>query len=129
LKDYACYDVRDCSVSDPPMPVPIGPASTDAEPNEPIVHRDYCLSTGDMESVMKARKPLRQRALVEARRLVDTLSRPKVMFTLSSSGYCAIHSLVIHDFSIYAFSGSLVFGAIAAIVVTWFSNRLSSSST
>jgi hypothetical protein len=76
---------------------------------------------------MKARKPLIQRALVEARRLIDTLSRPKVMFTLSSSGYCAIHSLVIHDFSIYVFSGSLVFGAIAAIVVAWFSNRLSSS--
>ena len=84
---------------------------------------------GDMESVMKTRNPLRQRALVEATRLVDTLSRPKVIFTLSSSGYCAIHSLVIHDFSIYVFSGSLVFGAIAAIVVTWFSNRLSSSST
>jgi hypothetical protein len=47
------------------------------------------------------------------------------MFTLSSSGYCAIHSLVIHDFSIYVFAGGLVFGAIAAMVVAWLSNRLS----
>jgi hypothetical protein len=82
-----------------------------------------------MESVMKAHKPLKQRALVGARKSIDTLSRPKVMFTLSSSGYCAVHSLVIHNFSIYVFSGSLIFGAIAAIVVTWLSNRLSSSST
>ena len=111
------------------MPVPIGSTSTDAERIEPIVHRDYCLPTGEMESVMKARKLLKQRALVGARKLIDTLSEPKVMFTLSSSGYCAIHSLVIHDFSIYVFSGSLVFGAIAAIVVTWLSNRLSPSST
>src|SRR5580704_12071850 len=111
------------------MRVSIGPASTDAKRVEPIVHRDYCLPTGNMESVMKARKPLKQRALVGARRLIDTLSRPKVMFTLSSSVYCAIHSLIIHDFSIYVFSGSLVFGAIAAIVVTWLSNRLSPSST
>jgi hypothetical protein len=111
------------------MPVSIGPASTDAERIEPIVHRDYCLPTGEMESVMKTRKLLKQRALVGARKLIDTLSRPKVMFTLSSSGYCAIHSLVIHDFSIYVFSGSLIFGAIAAIVVTWLSNRLSPSST
>jgi hypothetical protein len=129
LKDHACCDGRGCSVSDPYNPVPIGPESTDAERIEPIVHRDYCLSTGEIESVMKARKPLKQRALVGARKLIDTLSRPKVMFTLSSSAYCAIHSLVIHDFSVYVFSGSMVFGAIAAIVVTWLSNRLSPSST
>jgi hypothetical protein len=82
-----------------------------------------------MESVMQARELIKQRALVDARRLIDTLSRPKVMFTLSSSGYCAIHSLVIHDFSIYVFSGGLVFGAIAAMVVAWLSSRVSSSST
>jgi hypothetical protein len=66
---------------------------------------------------------------VEARRLVGTLRRPKVMFTLSSSGYCAIHALVIHDFSIYVFSGSLVFGAVAATGISWLSNRLSSPSS
>ncbi len=78
---------------------------------------------------MKARELPKQTALVEARKLLDTLNRPKVMFALSSAGYCAIHSLVIHNFSIYVFSGSLVFGAIAATVVSWLSNRLSSSST
>jgi hypothetical protein len=82
-----------------------------------------------MDGVMKARELSKQRALVGARKLVDTLSRPKVMFTLSSSGYCAIHSLVIRDFSIYVFLGSLVFGAIAAMVISWLSNRLPSSST
>jgi hypothetical protein len=111
------------------MPVPLGPAWTDAERIEPIVHRDYRFPTGETENVMKGRKLLKQRAIVGARRLIDTLSRPKVMFTLSSSGYCAIHSLVLHDFSIYAFLGSLVFGAIAAMVATWLSNRLSPSST
>jgi hypothetical protein len=109
------------------MPVSLGPASTDAERVEPSPQR-LLPPNGEMERAMKARKPLKQRALVEVRRLIDTLSRPKVTFTLSSSGYCAVHSLVIHDFSIYVFSGSLVFGAIAAIVVTWLSNRLSSSS-
>jgi hypothetical protein len=78
---------------------------------------------------MKARGLFKQRALLQAGKLMDTLSRPKVMFTLASAGYCAIHSLFIHDFSIYVFSGSLVFGAIAARLVSWLSHRLSSSST
>ena len=77
---------------------------------------------------MIARKLMEQRAMMEARKVIDTLSRPKIMFTLSSSGYCAIHALFLHNFSIYVFSSSLVFGAIAAIVVNWLSNRLSSSS-
>ena len=81
-----------------------------------------------MESVMQARELIKQGALVESKRLIAALSRPKVMFTLSSAGYCAIHSLVIHDFSIYVFSGGLVFGAIAATVVAWLSSRLFSSS-
>jgi hypothetical protein len=81
-----------------------------------------------MDSIMEPRKLLKQRALVDARRLIAALSRPKGMFTLSSSGYCAIHSLVIHDFSIYVFAGGLVFGAIAAMVVAWLSNRFSSLS-
>ena len=65
---FGAFDGHACSVSDPPMPVPIGPASTDAERIEPIVHRDYCFRTGEMESVMKVRKPLKQRALVGASR-------------------------------------------------------------
>jgi hypothetical protein len=83
---------------------------------------------GEMDCVVEARGLIRQRALVETRRLVATLSRPKVMFTLTSSGYCAIHSLVTHEFSIYVFLGGLAFGAIAAMVVAWLSSRLSSSS-
>lgn len=80
---------------------------------------------------MEAPKSLKQRALVEARRLIAALGRPKgpkVMFALSSSGYCAIHSLVIHDFSVYVFAGGLAFGAIAALVFAWLSNRFSSLS-
>lgn len=77
---------------------------------------------------MEERKSLNQRALVIARRLIATLSRPKIMFTLSTTGYCAIHSLVIRDFSIYVFSGGLVFGAIASMVVAWLTRRFASSS-
>jgi hypothetical protein len=78
---------------------------------------------------MEERELPSQRALMATRRLIASLSRPKVMFTLSSSGYCAIHSLVIHDFSIYVFSGGLVFGAMTSMVVAWLSHRFSSSSS
>jgi hypothetical protein len=72
---------------------------------------------------------LRQRAQVNARRLIAKLGRLKFVFPLASSGYCAIHWVVFHGFSIYVFSGALVFGAIAAITVAWLSDWFSSPSS
>ena len=49
------------------------------------------------------------------------MGRLKIVFTLSSSVYCAVHWLVTHDFSIYVLSGALVFGVVAATAVAWIS--------
>ena len=46
----------------------------------------------------------------------------KTVFSLSSAGYCAIHWLVVHNFSSHVFLGALVFGAMAAVVVAWLSD-------
>jgi hypothetical protein len=78
---------------------------------------------------MGAGELLRQRALSKGRSLVAKLSRFKIVFTLSSSGYCAIHWLVAHNFSTYMLSGALVFGAMVAMAVAWLSDRFHSSSS
>jgi hypothetical protein len=72
--------------------------------------------------VMGASELLRQRAMVNARRLIAKLSTFNFVFTLSSFGYCAIHWLLTHSFSTYVFSGALVFGAMAAMAVAWLLN-------
>jgi hypothetical protein len=71
---------------------------------------------------MEVSEPLRQRSVVNARKLVARLSRFKVAFTLSSSGYCAIHWLAVHNFSIYVFASAVVFGVIMAMAVAWFAS-------
>jgi hypothetical protein len=68
---------------------------------------------------------LRQKSVVTGRKLIATLSRFRVVFTLSSSGYCAIHWLAVHNFSTYVLASAVVFGVITAMAVV----RLSSSST
>ncbi len=68
-----------------------------------------------MGCVMDVSESPRQRVLGSARRLISKLSGLKFVFTLSSSGYCAIHWLVTHSLSIYVFSGALLFGAVATI--------------
>jgi hypothetical protein len=71
---------------------------------------------------MEVSKSPRQGAMVNARRLIARLSRFKLVFTISSAGYCAIHWLAVHNFSSYVFGGALVFGAVAAIAVAWLSS-------
>jgi hypothetical protein len=66
---------------------------------------------------------------MDVRRSIAKLSNLKTVFTLSSSGYCAIHWLVVHNFSIYVLSGALVFGAMVAMTVALLSSWFSSSST
>jgi hypothetical protein len=65
---------------------------------------------------------------MEVRRLATKLSRLKIAFTLASSTYCAIHWLLVHNFSVYVFSAALGFGAIVATLVAWLSGPVSSSS-
>ena len=74
---------------------------------------------------MKVSELLRQKPVVNARKLIAGLSRFKVVFTLSSAGYCAIHWLAVHSFSIYVLASAVVFGVITAMAVA----QLSSSST
>ena len=70
---------------------------------------------------------LPQRTWGNARRLVAKLSRVKSAFTLSSVAYCAVHWLLTHNFSAYAVSGALCFGALVATSVAWLSRRFSST--
>jgi hypothetical protein len=49
---------------------------------------------------------LRRRPKVNARTLKAKLSTVKIVFVVSSSGYCAIHRLLIHSFFTYVFSGA-----------------------
>jgi hypothetical protein len=70
---------------------------------------------------MEVSNLLRQKFMVNAGSMIDRLSKFKIVFTLSSSGYCAIHWLVSHNFSTSVFSRALVFGAIAAMAVVWLS--------
>ena len=65
---------------------------------------------------------------MEVKGPVGKLSTLKSVFSLSSSGYCAVHWLVAHNFSVYVFSNALVFGAIATMAIAWLSDRFSSSS-
>ncbi len=66
---------------------------------------------------MQTGELLRQRITVNAKKWIDKFIAFKVVFALSSSGYCAIHWLVTHNLSIYVFSRALVFGAVAATAV------------
>jgi hypothetical protein len=72
--------------------------------------------------VMKVSELLRKRAIVNARRLMVRLSTFRMVFSLSSSGFCTIHWLVMHNFSTHAFSSALVFGAMAATGVALLAN-------
>lgn len=65
---------------------------------------------------------LRRRAMVNARTLIAKLSTVKIVFMVSSSGYCAIHRLLIHSFSTYVFSGATECGAMAVMAVAWHSH-------
>jgi hypothetical protein len=71
---------------------------------------------------MDLSKPLSQSFVENFKRLVVKLSTFRIAFALSSSGYCAIHWLVTHNFSAYVFTGALVFGVMAAIGVASLSN-------
>ena len=78
---------------------------------------------------MDASELLGRKGPASARKMIAKLSRFRIMFTLSSTGYCAIHLLVTHSFSFYVFSGALVFGAMAVMAAAWLSECFSASSS
>jgi len=61
----------------------------------------------------------RQSVVVSTRRLIAKLSRFKMVLPLSSAGYCAIHWLIVHNFSSHVLWGALIFGAMVAVAVAW----------
>ena len=82
-----------------------------------------------VECVMEVGEMLKQRGHSSARGLVTALSRLKIVFTLSTAGYCAIHLLAAHGFSIYVFASALLFGAAAVATVAWLSAWFDTSSS
>lgn len=65
---------------------------------------------------------LRDKHLATARTLVTHLGRVKLVFTLSSLGYCGVHWFMYHGFSIHMISTALVFGAITAAATAYMSS-------
>lgn len=85
--------------------------------------RPTCLECQHKKAcVMEVSTSPRQSVVVNARRLIAKLSRFKMVFPLSSAGYCAIHWLFVHNFSSHVFWGALVFGAMGAVAVACLSD-------
>jgi hypothetical protein len=68
---------------------------------------------------MQVSELLKQRVTTNVKKWVEKVSAFKIAFTLSSSGYCAIHWLATHNLSIYVLSTALLFGAAMATAVAW----------
>jgi hypothetical protein len=68
---------------------------------------------------------MRDKYVAYAKRAITHLGRVKLAFTISSLGYCAVHWLMFHGFSVNALSTAMAFGAVAAMVAArlayWFS--------
>jgi len=62
--------------------------------------------------------------------LETSLARLSRSFTLSSAGYCAVHWLITHKFSLHVLPSALMFGAVVAVSVAclsaWLRYRRSS---
>jgi hypothetical protein len=62
-------------------------------------------------------------------KLIARWSRVRFVFPLATSGYCAIHWLIAHNFSFYIMSGALVVGAVSAMAAAWLTDWFSPSSS
>ena len=78
---------------------------------------------------MEVSESLKRKVSVGASKLIARLSRFKFVFSIATSGYCAIHWLVTHNFSFYIISGALVFGAMAAMTAAWLSDWFAAPSS
>lgn len=67
---------------------------------------------------------MRHKYVTYAKRAITHLGRVKLAFTISSLGYCVVHWLMFHGFSVYVLSTAVTFGAVAAMAVArlsyWF---------
>jgi hypothetical protein len=77
---------------------------------------------------MEASKLPDPKCLAGAGKWLAKLSRFKILYMVSTSGYCAIHWLVTHSFSFYILSSALVFGAVAVMAAAWLSDWFSTPS-
>lgn len=68
---------------------------------------------------------MRNKHLANAQRLITHLGKVKLAFTISSLGFCTIHWLNYHGFSIYALSSAVVVGGMGATVASCLSYWLS----
>jgi hypothetical protein len=63
--------------------------------------------------------------------LETSIAKLSRSFTLSSAGYCAVHWLMTHKFSLHVLPGALLFGGVVAVGVaclsTWLRYRRSSA--
>jgi hypothetical protein len=68
---------------------------------------------------------LRYKHVTNVKRIITHLGRVKLAFTISSLGYCAVHWLMFHGFSVHVLPTAVAFGAVAAVAVArlsyWFS--------
>jgi hypothetical protein len=68
---------------------------------------------------------MRHKHVANAKRMITHLGRVKLAFTITSLGYCAVHWLIFHGFSVHVLPTALAFGAVAAVAVSllsyWFS--------
>jgi hypothetical protein len=53
--------------------------------------------------------------------IISKVTRAKAVFAVFFSAFCAVHWLVVHNFSIYLVPGAILFGMIAALLTVWFS--------
>jgi hypothetical protein len=76
---------------------------------------------------MKMAELMNTKRLGTAAPVITVLGRFKTVFTVSSLGYCAVHWLVSHNFSIYVFTGALAVGGLVATAGVWISRKLARS--
>jgi hypothetical protein len=55
------------------------------------------------------------------------LGELKTAFAVASSGYCLVHVMLTHRFSVQVFLGAFAFGTAATIAIAWVTDRFRSN--
>lgn len=74
--------------------------------------------------VMELSSLLRHKHLARVGRVITHIGRVKAAFTVSSLGYCGVHWLISHGFSIHVLPSAVAFGGVTALVVACLSSRI-----
>jgi hypothetical protein len=74
-------------------------------------------------------KGLKQAILPRLRNVFDAISAYRIVASLATAAYCALHLLAGHRFSLLAFASALAFGAAVALGAAVVSCRWYSSSS